>query len=487
MTTRDLERRRSQPPIDGDDQEGYYLSEIAAAPPADPSDPQHGSLEKHVSATKSKRSSQRSGPLDREEDLTELAAGAPAIRRSDDEEALNRETNGYAPDQEGISKDQSEPNTPNQRSYFATELYIHCYLIFLSIWGVLARLGVEAITSYPGAPVITPVIWANFGGSFIFGFLSEDQRLFREEWGVPEKSTFSNAPSPTSLGDNALQKIDTSTLTSLKKKHTTVKKTIPLYIGLTTGFCGSFTSFSSFIRDAFLALSNDLYSPNDPKTSPVPSRHTGYSVTALLAIIILEIAISLSGLIFGAHIALSLDRFLPTLPFRLVRRIFDPLTVLLSLGCWLGALLLTIFPPTKVWRGRALFAILFAPPGCLLRFYLSKYLNSRLSSFPLGTFAANIIGTLMLGMCYDLQHISSIGGGLLHRSITCQVLEGVMEGFCGALTTVSTWVGELNGLRRRHAYIYGFGSVGIAIAGLVVIMGSVRWSRGFDLKIGCSI
>ncbi|KKF94975.1 putative protein C32A11.02c [Ceratocystis platani] len=42
------------------------------------------------------------------------------------------------------------------------------------------------------------------------------------------------------------------------------KKTIPLYIGLATGFCGSFTSFSTFVLDAFLAAVNQL--PSDSST-----------------------------------------------------------------------------------------------------------------------------------------------------------------------------------------------------------------------------
>ena len=37
------------------------------------------------------------------------------------------------------------------------------------------------------------------------------------------------------------------------------KKTIPLYIGLTTGFCGSFTSFSSFARAFFPCALSSFY------------------------------------------------------------------------------------------------------------------------------------------------------------------------------------------------------------------------------------
>ena len=64
--------------------------------------------------------------------------------------------------------------------------------------------------------------------------------------------------------------------------------------------------------------------------------------------------------------------------------------------------------------------------------------------------------------------------------VSCQVLEGVMDGFCGSTTTVSTWVAELNGIgKRRSAYIYGILSIGVALGLLVVVMGSFRWTLGF--------
>jgi fluoride ion exporter CrcB/FEX len=56
-----------------------------------------------------------------------------------------------------------------------------------------------------------------------------------------------------------------------------------------------------------------------------------------------------------------------------------------------------------------------------------------------------------------------------------------MDGFCGCLTTVSTWVAELVGMKRkREAYAYALASVSVALGLCVVIMGSVRWSVGWE-------
>lgn len=363
----------------------------------------------------------------------------------------------------------------------ATHLFTVSYLVFFSIWGTLARLGLQSLTFYTGAPVVTGVLWANVGGCIVMGFFLEDKNIFKEEWGDAK-----HRPPPC----------DEQEEQERHKNHKSVKKTIPLYIGLTTGFCGCFTSFSSFIRDVFLALSNDL--PDPSFEAIIVHRNGGYSFMAVVAIIIIQVSLSLSALIFGAHLALALSRVTPTVPFEFTRKYLDRICVVLAWGCWLGAVFLAIWPPdrhhvTEHWRGRAVFAIVFAPLGCLFRFYVSMFLNSRLPTFPLGTFFANIFGTAILGMCFDLQHANGIGAvvagsGLVTKSIrtSCQVLQGIMDGFCGSATTVSTWVSELNGLScRRSAYVYGVVSVGVALGFLVVIMGSLRWTLGFEHPV-CS-
>lgn len=357
-------------------------------------------------------------------------------------------------------------------SKHATHIYTVSYLIFFSLLGTLARLGLQALTFYTGAPVVTGVLWANVGGSLVMGFLSEDQNLFREEWG--QKSAKEPAPDAVEMEPKIRN-----------KNHLAVKKTIPLYIGLTTGFCGCFTSFSSFMRDVFLALVNALPDPSLPTGSHIASRNGGYSFMALVAVIILTVSLSLSALIVGAHLALALTRVTPTVPFAFTRRVLDRVVVVLAWGCWLGAVFLAIWPPDRhngpdVWRGRAVFALVFAPLGCLLRFYVSLHLNSRIPTFPLGTFAVNIFGTIIEGLCYDLQHVSGLGAVVPAALTGCQVLQGVMDGFCGSTTTISTWVAELKGLaHRRHSYLYGSASVLVALGFLVVIMGSLLWTRGF--------
>ncbi|KAL0259309.1 hypothetical protein SLS55_005045 [Diplodia seriata] len=414
------------------------------------------------------RQSQAHPPSERAH-LDELSAPPPAkdgdfSRRSADLEGAREESHRG-------SKRRTSPAGATKT--LLPTFYMHSYLVFFSMLGTLARLGLQAITIYPGAPVALGEIWANVAGTLVMGYLAEDRVLFQRDLAPATQrmqkrhdgSSSSSSSSPSSSSNN---NNDAEHAAQLKKEHMTIKKSIPAYIGLTVGFCGSLTTFSSFMRDAFLALSNDLntapMSSTETLSSPARSRNAGYSVEALLAVLILEVAAGLASLSFGAHAALYSERIIvarPVIPKKknekkktttttTTRSVLDPLVAVLAWPMWLGAVLMGIWAPHGhgAWRGQAVFALVFAPAGCVARYRLSAWLNGRVPRFPLGTFAANVCGTVVLGMCYDLQHT---GGG--RGVVGCQVLQGVMDGFCGCLTTVSTWVLELKTLRRGHAQL----------------------------------
>lgn len=223
---------------------------------------------------------------------------------------------------------------------------------------------------------------------------------------------------------------------------------------------------------------------------------------AVLAVIIFTVCLCLSALKAGAHLAIGLENLTPSLPSFLTRKTFDRSAAIFAWALWLGAIFVSIWPPDRpsgpaaplsmswaqeTWRGRVLFSLVFAPLGCILRFYASIRLNGIISSFSLGTFIANVSGTAILGICWDLQQapLGIAGGRIGGGQVGCQVLQGVQDGLCGCLTTVSTWVLEIMGLRRKHAYLYGGISISVGIAFLVVIMGSLVWSLGI-LATSCA-
>ncbi|KAF2644773.1 hypothetical protein P280DRAFT_390868 [Massarina eburnea CBS 473.64] len=372
-----------------------------------------------------------------------------------------------------VNEEQSVAQRYPLRERPLVQLYTISWLVFFSILGTLARLGVEWITYYPNMPVTTNVLWANFGGTLLLGFLQEDRVLFAER-----KNRTSLSPSDSRSiprVEDEVEKRDT------QFDHLSLKERIPVHIGLTVGFCASFTSFSYFMRDLFLALSNDLVSGN---VSILP-RNRGWSVSAVLAVAITEVTVCIAALSFGAHIAIFLRPLLSKIPNTNPTRWLNPLSVLLGFGCWLGAIFLTVWPPRNHWRADVLFALVFAPVGCLLRYLLALRLNPLTPNFQLGTFTSNVFGTAVLGMAYVLQRspLAPAGGAIGGGVLGCQVLEGIIEGFCGCLTTVSTWVAELRALRKNHAYVYGVVSLSVGLGILVIIMGSVRWTNGFAESI----
>lgn len=449
--------------------ESFYndaeLTELAVPPPAPENDNMRDTYEKEEELMMRHSSSMRRDDQS-EGELTEIAASAPISHPGnldEDEGGAGDTSIQSAGPVDGQDEEQANQAVASTYSAYA-EFCTVSWLVFFSLLGTLARLGVQAISTYPNAPFASPVLWANLGGSLFLGFLLEDRRMFRYSVGLDESE---KDPAPD---------IDK------------MKKTLPLYIGLATGFCGSFTSFSTFITDAFLALSNELTPPSSASPyhvsqTPIEPRSGGYSFMATTGVLIIQTAVNVGALKAGAHIAVGLETVVPILPTSFLHRVLDPLSIPLGWGCWLGAVFLTIWTPSTDWRYRVTFALILAPPGALLRFYISKHLNGRIPAFPLGTFVVNIFGTVIEGMCMDLQHSTVIMAKVTGSdAVSCAVLEGIMHGFCGCTTTVSTWVSELNGLRRRHAWLYGIASVAIALAMQVLIMGSMIWTIGYDQR-----
>lgn len=398
------------------------------------------------------------------EGMDELEAPPPDENPNERPTEHHRSLEGERREVEKISE--HTVNRTGLKQRLINQLFIHSWLAFFSIWGTLARLGVEWLTNYPNAPVTTPVLWANFGGSLVLGLLQEDRALFA---GRREKLHLNSASDKESK-----QKYQQA-----RAEEDSAKKSIPLYIGLAVGFCGSFTSYSSFMRDMFIGLSNDLAG----KGQTAEPRYAGWSVASVFGVVVTEISVSVSALTLGAHIAIALQPLLSRVPNMNSAKFANPLGILLGLGSWLGAVFLAIWPPHNVWRGEIVFALVFGPLGAILRYWLSRGLNRKKASFPLGTFSANMLGTAILAMVYDLQRVR-LGSGVVGGSILgCQVLAGVVEGFCGCLTTVSTWVAELKSLRKHHAYLYGFTSVCVGFSLMVVITGTVHWTVGFSMPI----
>jgi len=72
--------------------------------------------------------------------------------------------------------------------------------------------------------------------------------------------------------------------------------------------------------------------------------------------------------------------------------------------------------------------------GSTLRYLIGKWLNSNETGIPYGTFAANIIGSLLIGII--------LGLAAKNDSLTQNQTLLLATGFCGGFTTFSTFAYE---------------------------------------------
>ena len=72
--------------------------------------------------------------------------------------------------------------------------------------------------------------------------------------------------------------------------------------------------------------------------------------------------------------------------------------------------------------------------GSVMRYIIGKYLNSPVTGIPYGTFAANIIGSFIIGIV--------LGLAIKHNTLSSNTVLFIAVGFCGGFTTFSTFAYE---------------------------------------------
>ena len=72
--------------------------------------------------------------------------------------------------------------------------------------------------------------------------------------------------------------------------------------------------------------------------------------------------------------------------------------------------------------------------GSVLRFIIGKYLNNTENGIPYGTFLANILGSLLIGII--------LGYALKNNTLSSNQTLLLATGFCGGFTTFSTFAYE---------------------------------------------
>ncbi|KAH7914182.1 CrcB-like protein-domain-containing protein [Hygrophoropsis aurantiaca] len=312
---------------------------------------------------------------------------------------------------------------PAAKIYHPYSPHVLALLMPASIFGVLARLGLQALVTYDGESVF-PLAYIQATGCFIMGVALRSKEPFGRFYG-------------------------------------------PLYTALTTGFCGSLTTFSGWQVDVFDSWVNTGQFHRNGLRDVIDGL-TKTWVTLVL---------SLSSLWFGTHVCGLIAPHIPAprTPSKFVRRALTVIAVLTYAATFPAYFLL----PAN-FRHQATAALLFSYPGTLTRYLLSANLNPRLKIMPLGTFTVNALGTALLGMFHVLQGVPSAVS-----PNACSLLQGLGDGYCGCLTTVSTFAVEVDALETWKAWFYVAVSWLTGQLLLLVIMGSSFWAGGVREQVTC--
>lgn len=128
------------------------------------------------------------------------------------------------------------------------------------------------------------------------------------------------------------------------------------------------------------------------------------------------------------------------------------------------------------------YALLFAPPGALLRWSLSGMngtMPDNWSWLPAGTLAANLLGSVVSVTAIALEYAYPVKG-----FFKVGTLRAVKVGFAGCLTTVSTFVSEVHGLFRKkykqdRAYTYIVVSLLPSCLLGVLVFEAITWGKEY--------
>lgn len=111
--------------------------------------------------------------------------------------------------------------------------------------------------------------------------------------------------------------------------------------------------------------------------------------------------------------------------------------------------------------------------GALLRWWFGTRLNSFFPTIPPGTLAANLLGAYVVGL--------AISFFATYSALAPEWRLLVITGFCGGLTTFSTFSAELVTLLREGRVLWACGAMTVHLAGSVLMtfagVGTMTWVR----------
>ena len=226
-----------------------------------------------------------------------------------------------------------------------------------------------------------------------------------------------------------------------------------IYTALSTGFCGSLTTFSSWNAEA----AKVLLQVNHTTLIPVDSSREHYvRIIGYLSILFLGIGMLTSALLFGKNISILISKTISKLKLEMLfkRNIHSCIFPLWTIGAYLAITSSLIGISIYYSSYVILFSLLFGSIGTYIRWQLSTFDKQNykyLKEFPVGTLLANSLGSLILAcITIIISRVQKAGV----EQLKLDLLTGISVGLCGCLTTVSTFIYQLISLPFQISIIY---------------------------------
>ena len=112
--------------------------------------------------------------------------------------------------------------------------------------------------------------------------------------------------------------------------------------------------------------------------------------------------------------------------------------------------------------------------GALLRWWLGSQLNGLFPTVPPGTLVANLIGAYIVGL--------AVAFFASYTAVPPEWRLLVITGFCGGLTTFSTFSAEMVTLLQQGRTLWALGGAALHLVGSVLMtfagIGTVVWMKG---------
>jgi len=110
--------------------------------------------------------------------------------------------------------------------------------------------------------------------------------------------------------------------------------------------------------------------------------------------------------------------------------------------------------------------------GSVLRYLLGKFLNNSENGIPYGTFAANILGSLLIGII--------LGLAFKNNALTQNHTLLLATGFCGGFTTFSTFAYENHVFLKAGDFTsFAIYTISSFVIGFLAVFGGMYLAKSF--------